>query len=128
MMTMRILPDSNALMEVFKGTEKGKAVGKHLKKAEIVVSSICIYEILHVIGKRYSKRDAENFHRSISMRYRIFPVDERVAVLAAEIRRKNDMPMADCLIYATAKANNAKVISGCRHFRALRKERDVVVV
>jgi predicted nucleic acid-binding protein len=125
---MRILPDSYALIEFFKASKKGEQVKKHLKKGEVILSPICIYEILYNIARYHSKKMAEEFHRSLKTHYEIVPVDEDIAVLAADIRRKNKMPMADCLIYATAKKSRAKVISGCSHFRSLKKERDVIIL
>ena len=125
---MRILPDSYALIEFFKGSKKGEQVRKHLRKGEVILSPICIYEILYNIGKYHSKKMAEEFHRSLRTHYEIVPVDEDIAVLAAEIRRKYKMPMADCLIYATAKAHKARLISGCSHFKGLKKERDLIII
>ena len=125
---MKVLPDTFAFIEFFNGTEKGKVIRKYLQKDEVLLSSICIYEILYIIGKNYSKKKANEYYRSLKTHYEIVPVDENIATTAVDIKRKYNMPLADCLIYASAKENQAKVISGCKHFKKLKKERDVIIV
>ena len=127
MTTMRTLPDTYAFIEFFNGTKQGEKVRAYLKKDVIYLSTICIYEIRHVISKRHSKKRADDFLRSLMINYKIVPVDEEIAMLAADIKNRYNMPMADSLIYATAKRENARVLSGCKHFKKV-KERDVIVL
>jgi len=121
------LPDTFAFIEFFKGTKQGEKVRAYLKRDVIYLSPICIYEIRYIISRRHSKKKADEFLRSLMIKYKIVPVDEEIAMLAADIKNKYNMSMADSLIYATAKRENARVISGCKHFKRV-KEKDVIVL
>ena len=125
---MKILLDSYALFEYYKGSDKGAEVRKLMKKNKVLVSSICLYELLNTITIRYSKKEALDQYRSLTTHYKVVSIDDKVALSAYNIKRKHDMPMGDCLIYASAKGCGAKVVSGCKHFRKLKKERDVIII
>ncbi|MDI6856272.1 MAG: hypothetical protein QMD21_05770 [Candidatus Thermoplasmatota archaeon] len=47
---------------------------------------------------------------------------------AVELKKEFKLPATDCLIYAAAKINNAKLLSGCPHFKKLSKQKDVIIL
>ncbi|MEW6069005.1 MAG: PIN domain-containing protein [Candidatus Thermoplasmatota archaeon] len=126
---MRLLLDSFALVEFFKGSSLGEKVKKYIEEGnEIIVSVLSIYEVGYRIEQDYSKRQAEDYLRSLKTHYQIIDVDEKTALKAVEIKKEFKLPAIDCLIYATAKINNAKVVSGCPHFKSISKQKDVIVL
>ncbi|MNU08414.1 hypothetical protein D3C72_2544420 [compost metagenome] len=49
----------------------------------------------------------------------VAPLDSRTAFLAAEIARTHQLAMADAMVYATATANDADLLTCDRHFEHL---------
>ena len=126
---MTLLIDSYALIELFKGTEKGADVKKLLEKDKnILVSVLSLYEVGFRIEHDSSRGTAQDYLKSLKTYYTIIPVTEDIAQKAVEMRAKFKLPAIDSLIYATAKLNHAKVVSGCSHFKAISKEADVIII
>ncbi len=126
---MKLLLDSFALIEFFKGSTSGEQVKKYIEKAEeVIITALSIYEVGYRIEQDYSKRDAENYLKSLKTHYKILDINEEIAMKAVELKKEFKLPAVDCLIYAAAKINNAKVISGCPHFKMLSKQKDVIII
>ena len=126
---MSLVLDTFALFQLFTGGEKGEKVKKILRKeTKVFVSVLSLYEVGTAITKQISRKKAEEYLRAIRVYYRILDVNEEIAMKAIELKRKHDMPANDCLIYATAIMNNAKIVSGCRHFKSISGQRNVIVV
>lgn len=126
---MKLLLDSFALIEFFKGGALGEQVKKLLEKSEdTIITVLNIYEVGYRIEQDYSKKQAGEYLKSLKMHYRIVSIDDEIAMKAIELRRDFKLPAVDCLIYAAAKINNAKVISGCPHFKMLSKQKDVIII
>ncbi|ODS42197.1 MAG: hypothetical protein MSIBF_02345 [Candidatus Altiarchaeales archaeon IMC4] len=126
---MNLLLDSFALIEFFKGTEKGRVIKDMIESADkILISVLCIYETHYVIEGKCSKADADKYIESLEAVYDIRDIDQSMVMKALELRRKFRLPTVDCLIYATARLNNASVVSGCPHFKKIDGEKDVIVV
>ena len=125
---MIVLPDTCALLDIMEGSDKGGKVRELMKRNSCIISTINIYELL-VVGERlHSRAVAGDYVRSLSSHCRVVPVDQDIAEAAVPLKRRYNMSMADSLIYATAKRTGAKVVSSCRHFRAAKKERDVILL
>ena len=121
--------DTYALFLLFSGGEKGEKVRKILRKeTNVFISVLSLYEIGTAITKQISRKKAEEYLRAIRVYYRILDVNEKTAMKAIELKRKHNMPAIDCLIYATAIMNNAKVVSGCKHFKGISGQRNVIVI
>ncbi len=126
---MKLLLDSFALIEFFKGGALGEQVKKLLEKSEdIIITVLNIYEVGYRIEQDYSKKQAGEYLKSLKMHYRIVNLDDEIAMKAIELRRDFKLPTIDCLIYAAAKINNAKVVSGCSHFKKLAEQKDVIIL
>ena len=126
---MSLVLDTFALFQLFSGGEKGEKVRRILRRdTNIFVSVLSLYEIGTAITKQINRKKAEEYLRAIRVHYKILDVNEKIAMKAIELKRKHNMPAIDCLIYATAILNNAKVVSGCRHFKGISSQRNVIVV
>jgi predicted nucleic acid-binding protein len=116
------------VIEFFKGSEKGKAVKKLLEKEEIYISVLSLYEVGYRIAEDYSKAESEDYLGSLITHYKVVEIDKEIARKAIELRKKFKLPTIDCLIYASAKLNGAKVVSSCKRFKGLAKEEDVIII
>ncbi len=126
---MSLVLDTFALFQLFVGGEKGDKVKKILKKdTNVYISALSFYEIGTAITKQINRKKAEEYLRSIRVYYKILDVNEKVALKAIELHRRYKLPAIDCMVYATAIINNAKVVSGCRHFKGISSPRNVIVV
>lgn len=126
---MKLLLDSFALIEFFRGTALGEQIKEYIEKSEeVIITVLNLYEVGYRIEQDYSKRHAENYLRSLKTHYKIIDIDEETAAKAVELKKEFKLPALDCLIYAAAKINNAKVVSGCSHFKKLSKQKDVIVL
>lgn len=121
--------DTFAIIELFKGTDKGAKVKALLLKEEtILVSSLSLYETSTVLEREIGVEKAQEYVHSIRNFYQVTNIDAETAMKAAELKREFKLPTVDCLIYASARLNKATVVSGCKHFKELSKQKDVIVV
>ncbi len=126
---MTLLLDTYAILELFSGSEIGLQVKELIEnEGEILISSLTIYEAGTFIERKYGKEISEEYLRSIEDHWSIVDVDREVARSAISLKMKFKLPMADCLIYASARKNNARIVSGCKHFRSISDQNDVIIV
>jgi predicted nucleic acid-binding protein len=82
------------------------------------VNAIQLFEVYKVILRDLSEERAIAAITSMR-RAEIVPVDEYLALAAAEVALEHRLAMADSLIYATAKRANAELITGDTDFEGL---------
>jgi predicted nucleic acid-binding protein len=114
---MRLL-DSFAWIEYFMGSERGARVKGYVEGSEpIYTASICLTEI----KSRYlrDKKDPTTRVKFIIERSFIVPLDEEIALLAAELKQKYGLHTIDAIIYATSQSRNLVLVTGDRHFKGL---------
>ena len=58
---------------------------------------------------------------SLMKRTSIVPLEESIALLAADLSLKYALPMANALVYATAVEKNAHLITSNDHFKDLER-------
>ena len=49
----------------------------------------------------------------------VIPIDTNLAIYAADLSREHGLAMADAIVYATSRKNNALLITSDKHFRSL---------
>ena len=74
---------------------------------ERMVSSLTIHEIHRVVLKKEGRDVATLRSNTIRRDFQVFDVDYAIAVKSAELRSKQQMPMADSVIAATAQIQGA---------------------
>jgi predicted nucleic acid-binding protein len=84
----------------------------------LIVPAIVIYEVYKKLLSMRSSTAADRF-LSAALRARVVPIDERLAVLAARISLDRRLAMADAMIYATALASGARLVTADVHFKGL---------
>ncbi|MEM4229677.1 MAG: PIN domain-containing protein [Thermoproteota archaeon] len=126
---VRIVVDSYAWVELFMGSEKGRLVKEKLSSAdEVYTPDIVLAKLARkYFRERIEANILETRLSKISELSRIVPVDEKVAVKAAEIDRElkekarkagiREPGLFDAVIMAVAKVLNASLITGDEHFK-----------
>ncbi len=84
----------------------------------IVVSVIEVYEVYKVIRRDVSEERALEAVAALR-RATIVPVDETLALEAADLALSAGLAMADALIYATARRHRAKLVTMDTDFEGL---------
>ncbi len=124
-----MIVDTYAVIELFRGSEKGERVKKLLEnEQEIYLSVLSLYEIGTVLERQLKKKKTQEYLRSIQTYYKILDVNRDIALKAIELRREYKLPAIDCLIYSTARIKKAKVVSGCKHFKEISNQKDVIII
>ncbi|KXB02068.1 hypothetical protein AKJ44_01430 [candidate division MSBL1 archaeon SCGC-AAA261F17] len=118
---MTVLVDSWAWIEYFKGSEAGGRAREIIEDPSetIILSTINIAEVYRRILEDYDETKAEEKREVMKDRSFVHPVDEDIAVDSAKIKIERRWGLGDSIIYATAKRENAKVLTGDPHFKGL---------
>jgi len=96
-----------------------RAKGLIAKSKERYVSTLTIHEIYVLSLKKEGKETARIRLQVILDLFRVADVNSDVAVLAAELRNKYKIPMADGVIAATCKWLDAGCVTDDPHFTML---------
>lgn len=114
-----ILVDSCGWLEYFAGSALANAYYPYLKKPkEIITPTIILYEIYKKIKKEFGEDDAL-LAASQTGETVIVPLTDSIALSAADYSLELKIPMADAIIYATAVAKKAKIVTSDAHFKNL---------
>jgi predicted nucleic acid-binding protein len=114
-----VLVDSSGWLEYMTGDEKADAFGAVLQgSAQVLVPTIVLYEVFKILLLRASKTDA-NLFLSEALRRRVVDLTDTIALAAASLSIDYKLPMADAIIYATAQAHQAELITSDAHFSGL---------
>ncbi len=118
---MNILIDSSVWIEFFAEGPKAKALEKYLKPPhKTILPSIVSYEVYKKIkdtkGERIAILILAQLERLSSTS---IPIDQGLAIQAADLSLQYKLPMADALIYSTALLKNATVLTMDAHFKGL---------
>ena len=82
------------------------------------MSAIEIYEVYKVVRRDLSEERAVEAVSALR-RATIVPVDESLALEAADVSRELGLAMADALVYATARRHDATLVTGDADFKGL---------
>ena len=94
------------------------AYEEHLGADDLVVPTIVLYEVCKFMQRAVSAEAAED----VAARMReslIVPLDERLAVEAAGASLRHGLAMVDAIVYATAQAMGATLVTSDADFRSL---------
>jgi len=101
---MQAIFDTNILIDYLMGYEQAKVELKQYNSPQI--SIITKMEVL--IG---TTEDNEEIIRDFLDNFIIIPLNEDIAEIAVEIRKKNKVKLPDAIIWATAKYKNSLLIT-----------------
>lgn len=111
--------DSSVWLEWFVGGENANQYESFLKNCdEILVPVICIYEVYKVLKRETSEEIALTAIGFMKNSY-VVPLEENLALLAADISRQFSLAMADSIIYATGIYHKCPIITADADFDGL---------
>ena len=117
----RFVVDSSGWVEFLGGGPKADAFGKYLEDPDaVLLPSIVVYEVYKKMLREQSSVLAERFlSNAFGFQEREIPLDVSLAASAARVSLARSLPMADAIIYATAQAHQAELITSDAHFAGL---------
>jgi predicted nucleic acid-binding protein len=98
-----------------------KTKGEISGKGPNYVSVVTIHELYKLTLEKEGRDVAKLRIRLLKKDFKAIPFDEELAVLSAEIRSKQRIPMADSIIAATAKLHRLECVSDDPHFSQVRE-------
>lgn len=111
--------DSSGWVEYLANRPLARRFAPYLEGREpLVVSTIEIYEVYKVIRRDLSEERAVAAVSALR-RATIAPVDESLALAAADLSLAFGLAMADSLVYATARRYGAKLVTADVDFEGL---------
>lgn len=114
-----IAVDSSGWIEFFTGGSNAKLYGRYLKRpSELVTPTIVLYEVYKLIKRERSEEEALLAVAQIQ-KTRLVPLSESLALAAADVSLDLRLAMADAIVYATARAEGAELVTGDRDLRGL---------
>lgn len=85
---------------------------------ELITPTVVVYEVYKKVKQERDEKDA-----AVILAYfratNIEPLNEKIAVSAAEISISKALPMADAIVYATALFKGVGVVTSDKHFEGL---------
>jgi len=89
-----------------------------LKLPELLIPTIVITEVRKVALKQRSTSKADEVTQAMCSGI-VVPIDEAIAISAADLFIKHQLPLADSLIYAVTLAHNATLWTQDKDFEGL---------
>ena len=111
--------DSSGWLEYFIGGKNANFFAPVIEDtANVIVPTISIFE---VFKRTLVEKNRENALEAVAMMYdgKIVDLDREIALIAAELSFELKLPMADSIILATARANEALLWTQDVHFKRL---------
>jgi predicted nucleic acid-binding protein len=113
-----ILIDSCGWIEYFTGGSLEAAFDRYVNEPAILVPTIVIYEV-HKVLLRDVSREAADEAAGHLRDLNIAEFGPDLALDAAELSLRHHLSTADAIIYATARAHNATLVTSDAHFENL---------
>jgi len=116
-----ILIDSYGWIEYFADGPLSDKYADYIEKIDeenTVTPAIVVYEVYKKIKSELSEEKALEAYAQM-MRTRVIPFDDNLAIIAADISLRYGLGMADAIVYATARKEEATLITGDKHFKGL---------
>ena len=111
--------DSSGWLEYFIGGKNANFFAPVIEDtANVIVPTISIFE---VFKRTLIDKNRDDALEAVAMMYggRIVDLDREIALIAAELSFELKLPMADSIILATARANDAILWTQDEHFKGL---------
>ena len=117
----RYVVDSSGWVEFLGNGPKADAFATYLEKQEtLLLPTIVVYEVYKKMLREQDLALAEKFlSTAFSFQAHEIVLDVSLAALAAKKSLAANLPMADAIIYATAQAHQAELVTSDAHFSGL---------
>ncbi len=111
--------NSSGWLEYFTGGKNANFFAPVIEATEnVIVPTISIFE---VFKRTLVEKNRDDALEAVAMMYdgKIIDLDREIALIAAELSFELKLPMADSIILATARANDAILWTQDEHFKGL---------
>jgi len=113
------LVDSSGWLEYLTEDTKAAAFGNYLEsESSVLVPTVVIYEVYKHLAKQRGRTVADRFV-SQALHYKVVPLDDTIAFAAANASIERRLGTVDSIIYATARAWQAQLVTANTRFRGL---------
>ena len=111
--------DSSAWLEFFADGPNARVFAEPLEQTDLLlVPSVCLYEVFKIVLRQ--RGEAAALQAVALMRQGlVVELTERIALLAAELSLREELPMADSIILATARLHDAHIWTQDSDFKGL---------
>ncbi|MBI5884059.1 MAG: type II toxin-antitoxin system VapC family toxin [Elusimicrobia bacterium] len=111
--------DSSGWIEFAVGGPLADRYEAHLRDpSQVITPSIVVYEVYKRLKRDASEAAADAVVAEMG-KTRIVPLDDALALQAADISLSLGLPMADAIVYATAQACQATIVTSDADFKGL---------
>ena len=115
---MRVV-DTSAWIEWLVGSPLGKKLGKEFpSKEECIVPTLVQLELAKWLAREIDEDRADQVI-AYTQKCVVVPMDTRIALQAAELCRECKLATVDAIVYATAREQDADVLTCDAHFAKL---------
>lgn len=109
---MKVLLDSSGWIEFFTGGPLADRYATYLApRYQLITPTIVLYEVYKKIKRERGEETALLFGGRLSAT-QVIPLTDSIAFLAADLSLRHGLAMADAIVYATAKDQEAEVVTG----------------
>ena len=109
---MKVLLDSSGWVEFFTGGPLAERYAAYLtSRYQLITPTVVLYEVYKKIKRERGEETALLFAGRLSAT-QVIQLTESIALLAADLGLRHGLAMADAIVYATAKDQEAEVITG----------------
>ena len=112
-----VVVDSSGWIEYFRDGPKADLYARYLKDpGRVITPAIVIYEVYKKLKRELGDEMAGTCLTWISKTW-IVPVDQAIALMAAELSIEFSLAMADALVLATSRMSSAELVTSDADFR-----------
>jgi predicted nucleic acid-binding protein len=114
-----ILVDSSGWIEYFTGGENAGRYGSYLEaSSKVVTPTVVLYEVYKLVKRQRTEEEALLAAAQIQ-KTRLVPLSDSLALAAADVSLEFRLAMADAVVYATARAEEAELVTSDADLRGL---------
>lgn len=114
-----ILVDSSGWIEFFTGGANASKYGSYLEQtSQVVTPTVVLYEVYKIVKRERTEEEALLAAAQIQ-KTRLIPLSESLALAAADASLEFRLAMADSVVYATARAEDAELVTSDRDLQGL---------
>jgi len=111
--------DTSAWIEWLTGSALGKKLGKQFPDKPLsIVPTIVQLELSKWLVLELGEDQADQVI-AYTQKCVVVPLDTTIALLAADLHREHKLPTADAIVYATARHQDAELLTCDAHFEGL---------
>ena len=109
---MKVVLDSSGWIEFFTGGPLAERYAAYLSpRYQLITPTIILYEVYKKIKRERGEETALLFAGRLNSTH-VVQLTESIALLAADVSLRHGLAMADAIVYATAKDQEAEVVTG----------------